>query len=486
MARPSSKQAQAKQEIGRNNLAMYGSVTNVSFTNNLNYIPSLAGLPLLAEMERMWYLDETVGAMAFCIQTTLAQAEWTHVPQIDGVDDDSGDADAKAAADFANTMLVDMKHTMQEHVEEAITMIPFGFAPCEIVCKIRDGKDSRFNDKLWGIDKLPLRDQFSIWSWQYEGEDPVAFRQIGIRGAGTVPLWKTLHYRMSSHLNNPNGRPYLLNVHRAWKLKNQIQDSEAIGIERDLCGLPTFRVPQDVLDEANMVDADGKPTPEAQAAIRKVQSAITAVSDMRFNRSGGLVMPSDTHADNVDGDRTPLWDFKLVTSAGQRSIDTRTAIRDYDRAIARVLMMQFLHLGDRSTGSFALSADQSDIGVKALMAIAMKIAGEWNKKLIPLIWQLNGMDPRYMPRLRAGQLNKDGIAQVGKFLSEAARGSPMWETDPVVRTGLLRMANLDYDVTAQRDAATTAAERVANEAKNAGKTATPFGGEPSTNTGDQP
>lgn len=478
MARRTEKQNAAAREIGANNPWGWGSAISYGINDRDFFIPSLGGRPLLVEMERMWTQDETVGAMAFCIQTTMGQANWSHTPCIDGKPDTTDNEDAKWAANFADSLLEDMDHSMADHIEEAISMIPLGFAPCEIVTKQRTGgDDSRFADNYWGIKKVPLRDQFSVYQWVYDGEDPIAFRQMGAKGNGTVPLWKTLHYKASNYLNNPNGRPFLLNVHRAYALKKKMQDSEAIGVERDLCGLPTFRLPEEIMDLANEKGDDGAPTVAALNAQRKVQNAIKAVSDMRFNKSGGLIMPSNTYADEGDGDRTPRWDFKLVTTAGQRSIDVRTAIRDYDRAIARVLMMQFLHLGDRSTGSFALSSDQSDIGVRALQSFANRICDEWNKKLIRLIWQINRFDPKYMPKLRASELNKDGIAQVGKFLAEAGRGADLWETDEVTRRALFRLANLPYDPVAQNNAAKVATTRRKRESEQGQQQSLPFGGD---------
>lgn len=188
---------------------------------------------------------------------------------------------------------------------------------------------------------------------------------------------------------------------------------------------------------------------------------VSAVSKLRFNRSAGMILASDTFADDTPNDRTPKWDYKILQSGGQRSIDTRTVVRDYDRAIARVLMQQFLHLGERSTGSFALSDDQSNLAVKALMAIAKKIADEWNLKLIPLMWEINGLDKRYMPRLRATNLSKDGIEQLGKFLAAAARAEKLWGPDKVLRGAMLRETNLAFDQQAQDDAAELFAERAA-------------------------
>lgn len=458
------KATQATRELG------YVDNYSVGITDGSGLIDIPYGIELIQELWRMSLQDETVGAMLWCIMTVMAQVDWKHIAQVEGKDAEE-DEPALKAAEFCDSMLVDMKHTMQEHVEEACSMIIFGFAPCEIVLKQRLGGDtSQFNDKLYGIDKLPLRDQVSITEWLYDKNEAVAFRQMALAGSATIPLWKTLHYRTSSRLDKPMGRPLLLNALRSWRLKVKIQDAEAIGIDRDLCGLPMFKVPEEVLEESRQIGPDSKPTAEALIAMAKVQSAIKAVRDMRFNRSGGLLVPSDTYfAETSDGatggDRTAKWDFTLVTTAGQRSIDTRTAIRDYDRAIARIAMMQFLHLGDRSTGSYALSEDQSGLAVRSLMALAMKIASEWRKKVLKLVWQVNGFDPRVMPRLRASEISKDSIEKVGQLLAGMGKAAEFWNTDIEMRKALAKLLNLPFDKDAQQEAVDSAKKKAATDAE---------------------
>lgn len=461
MGRPSNKQTAAAKEIGGNFTDMYGGVLGVSTGGRLSYLPELAGMNLLAELEKMWFLDETAGAMGFCIQTALSQAAWNHVPQVDGVDAVS-DTQAKAAAAFADSWLLDMEAGFQDHVEDAVMMLPYGYAACEIVAKVRDRENSRFSDGKWGIKRLPMRDPFTIWSWIYEDKSPVGFQQTGL-ASGVTPLWKTLHYRMSHNMGRPTGRSFLLNVLRVWRLKQKVQDTEAIGIERELAGMPIARVPQEVMDVANDLDAQGQPTADALKARAQIERMTTAVSQLRFNRSGGIVLSSEVYGsdDGVTSGK-PKWDYSILQSGGQRSIDTRTVVRDYDRAIARVLMMQFLHLGERSTGSFALSSDQSDMSVKALMAIARKIADEWNRKVMPLMFELNGMDKKYMPRLRATNINKDGIEQLAKYFAGISRGKDLWGPDARLRSAMLRETNLDFDPELQTEAAELAAEQAKN------------------------
>lgn len=413
--------------------------------NRFELVPQLQGLVGLEQLQLMWDTDETLGAMAWVIEATLEQVEWSHVPMADGQDALPTDAEARRYADFADTMLMDMKHSFADHVMEASTMIPLGFAPCEIILKQRTEDNSEFPDEFYGFDSLPLRDQHSVSGWHYTDDTSRELKSMTQIGSGTaeIPIWKLLHYRTKAILNNPYGRSLLIAAYRPWFLKRRIQDSEAIGIDRELAGMPTFYIPQADLDAANKVGADGQPTDAAKAASARIQGAIKAVRDLRFNEAGGLVIPSDVFKDDQGKPgQIRKWEFKLVTGGGQRAIDARTAAKDYDRSIARALLFQFLHLGDRSGGSYALSDNQSDLALKSLRAITMKIAREYRQKALPLIWHVNGFPKRYMPRLEPSPIAEDGIEQMGLFLDRIASAEPLFATRPDLLEAVLNRAGL--------------------------------------------
>jgi predicted pyridoxine 5'-phosphate oxidase superfamily flavin-nucleotide-binding protein len=127
----------------------------------------------------------------------------------------------------------------------------------------------------------------------------------------------------------------LTNAWRPFYLKQRIQESEAIGIDREMAGMPTFRMPNaEIALARTRIPRQGHA--EAARGAARIQDSIKAVTKMRFNEVGGLLLPSDVFEDE-DGKPGTVrkWDFQIITSAGQRSIDPRTAARDYDRAIAR-------------------------------------------------------------------------------------------------------------------------------------------------------
>lgn len=426
-------------------------------TGRFGFVPKLEGPNGLIELQKMAETDETIGAMLWVITSTLKQVEWTHVPCVDGKEvakDDPDYDEAMKWADFADSCHQDMEHTWPDHVEEALTCCWAGFAGCEIVLKQRDGENSRFDDRKWGFEGLYLRDQHTIIDWKFTGRvltDMVQHTTEG--GRVEIPMFKVLHYRLSAVLNRPEGRSMLINAHRPWYLKQRIQESEAVGIDRELCGMPTFRIPTADLNAAAEVDGNGAPTAKALAATARIQAAVQAVTKLRYNQASGLIIPSDVFEDETTGKpgSVRMWDFEIISSAGQRSIDARTAARDYDRAIARVALMQFLHLGDRSGGSYGLSEDQSSLAIRSIKSIGLNIAGEYNRKAIPLLWLVNAAPKKFMPKLVCGDVAAAGIEEIGLFLQRVADAEPLFYEDPALRETALSRAGLGSTRRAMRD-----------------------------------
>jgi hypothetical protein len=92
---------------------------------------------------------------------------------------------------------------------------------------------------------------------------------------------------------------------------NTVQQYEAIGIERELAGIPHAEVPSEYLSP----DAT-----EDQVAFRNNLESI--LKDVKFNEQGFLITPSDTYPDK-DGAPTnqKLVSIRLMSSEGSRNID---------------------------------------------------------------------------------------------------------------------------------------------------------------------
>ena len=380
----------------------------------------------IKQLLEMSELDETMAAMNYAMETTMAQVHWRHEPRENGEETDS--PKAKEAADFADSLLQDMEIPLQAYVENALSYLVAGYSLAEILFRQRTlAEGSRFTDGLWGVRSIAERPQLTISEWVSKGGKVVAYKQNTASGKPPVPLAKSMHLTVKGGPNRPQGKSLFKAAYRMFQLKRRIQDSEAIGIERDLCGLPIMDIPQADIDAATL-----RPnTPEGKQAAARIKAAQAAVQDMRLNEAGGLVIPSDVFESEKDGAATSVrkYNFRIVTSAGSRSIDTRGAIREYDLAIARIAMMQFLRLGDRAGGSYALSDTQSSLAMRSIMAIVQKIAFEWRLKVLTTVFLLNGMDLRYLPDLGTASITEDSLEAVGQFLESLASAAELLEGD---------------------------------------------------------
>lgn len=451
MARPTKKEAAATKA--------QTWIPNASYGSDLSY--AFSQLPmrgqLIRDLQIMTDVDETAGAMMYAINSTVSTMGWKHVACVDGRPAPD-DVDAIDQARYADTLMHDMEISWTAFLMGAMEIVWSGVSPFEIVVKRRDGIDSKFDDGDWGVGRLLQVDVHNIMGFVFD-EPTKTYTALRQSMGGPIELWKVLHIRSPGRLNTPWGKPLMSAAWRPWKLKTRIQDSEAMGIERELCGLPVFRMPEEDLEKANEVDGAGAPTPDAMKARAKITSAIATVSKTRLGPSDGLVLPSDTWAADDPGqitDRTPKYDFKLVTSAGTRTIDARSAARDHDLGMMRVLMLQFLRLGDRAGGSYGLSDDQSSMAVQSMRALAELVAAEWNAKVLPLLWLLRGADKRTMPQLSPGKVSKEGLTAIGAFLRGVGAVEALWSQDEKARGSILSASGIEHDREAQNASAQTA------------------------------
>lgn len=405
--------------------------------------------------------DETIAAMFYAIETTLGQVTWGHTARDNGKP--STAPEALEAQAFADSLLTDMQAPFQSYVENAVSYLLPGYSLAEVLYRQRTPNEgSRFTDRLWGVKNIVEREQTTVQEWVVQDGVVVAFKQNSASGTKTVPLAKCLHLTHKGGVNKPQGKSLFKAAVRSYRMKRRIQDSEAIGIERDLCGLPVMTMPQEDIDLAT----NEPDTPAGKQAVARIQAAMAAVQDMRMNSAGGLVIPSDPHEDEEGKPGTiPRYDFKIVTSAGSRTIDTRSAIRDYDLMMMRIAMMQFLRLGDRAGGSYALSDTQSSLAMRAITAIVNKIAHEWGEKVLRALWLLNGMDLRWMPEMVSSNINEDSLEEVGRFLESLASAQDILAEDEelaeAMKGRLMRRTKKEPDMKPKPEAAPTRTQPVA-------------------------
>lgn len=355
-----------------------------------------------------------VGSLIFAMQALFRSVEWTVQAKTD-------DAKGEEGAKFVEEIFDDMDKPMDGVMTEIVTMFVFGFAPLEILYKRRVGPDeasptakSKFKDNKIGIRALPMRAQPTIYRWEIDdatGEIKGMWQQPISGHLLFIPIEKLLLFRTTDARNNPEGRSILRNAYRPWYFKKRIEEIEAIGVERDLAGLPVARIPSEYMD--------AQASPEDKAIY---QAYLSMVRGIKRDRNEGIVLPSDT-----DAQGKLKFDLTLLSTAGSRATDTSKILDRYDRQIAMSALADFIFLGQGAVGSFALSSDKTALFGQALGAFLKAVAGVLNRVLLPKLWQVNAMDPETMPTFHFEDVENADLAALSGFVSTlAGAGAPMF------------------------------------------------------------
>lgn len=374
-------------------------------------LPQLQGRRAVNVYQEMSQNSSVIGAVLFAIDMFMRKVAW----RIEAASD--SDADQKKA-EYVASCKDDMGHSWPDFISEINTMLVFGWSWFEIVYKQRfnDETDefgtatSKFNDGMIGWKKFMPISQDSWWRWDF---DPESGETIGMwqRPAPDyseryLPIGKSLHFRTTSRKDNPEGASILRTAYRSWYFLKRIEEIEAVGVERDLAGIPIATVPAEMLGENASTDDKAM-----------VQSIIQLVQNVRRDEQEGIVWPQA-----YDQAGNELYTFKLLTSGGSRQFPTDTIISRYESRIAMTALADFLLLGNDSTnnGSYALATSKSSMFQSALETWLNSIENVINDRAIPLLFRQNGINSGPYPKFRHDIVQKPTLPDLATLVSSMA------------------------------------------------------------------
>ena len=401
------------------------------------FLQELRGKKAIQKYKEMRDNNAIVGSVMYAVEQTLRDVKIEVKPA-----DDS--AVAKAEAEFLQSVLDDMDHSLDDHISEALSYLTYGFSWFEVVYKRREGdyrspkKNSKFEDGRIGIKKIAIRAPWTVESFEVDqqtGEILGMYQEAGWgKRPAMIPTEKSVYYRTTSLNNDPSGRSVLRNAYVSYTYLNKIQSYEAIAIERELHGVPVGRMPAEYMSSDASVD---------QAALRGQFERI--LRDLKNNEQGYALLPSDLYVD-ADGKPTSqrLMDIELITANGSRSIDIDPVVKRYQHDIARSLMAEFLMLGSGS-GSYALSKTKTDLFLRSLESYINTIVDVLNKQLVERLWQLNGLDWATMPKLVAGDVAPHDLREIAAFLRNLNGAGIEVQDQTEVVEDLMAIAEIEFD-----------------------------------------
>lgn len=353
--------------------------------------------------------DSTVGASFGAIESMVRLVKW--FPEV--ADHPRG----QEAADFLQSVIDDMSHTWHDFTGEAVVgQLTFGWSMFEKVYKYRKGPGadpktrSKHTDGKMGFRKLAPRAQETLDGWEFDEDGGIfgmyqraapAFQRV------FLPISKCVLFRPRSIKNNPEGRSLLRNAYRAWFFVKRLEELEAIGIERDLVGLPKMELPAGWFDKSA--------SPDKKAAVAAYAQTMAQV---RRNEHEGLTLPSETLPDG----KASGFKFSLVNSGGTRAIPVGEAVERHRAEMAQVMLTQFIFLGMNGRGTQALSESLVSLFSVSLSVVLDTFEETFQRYGVDELMELNGYPIECWPKWRHGDVEKKDVRPMAESLLKLVDG----------------------------------------------------------------
>jgi len=395
-----SKAVPRMDEIGETGLKRYGGTIDEEYLTQLK-MPRC--IKIYSEMSTN---DPTIGAVLFVFEQLIRKVIWS-------VEAGGKNNEDLRARDHVDSCMHDMSHTWADFISEILSMFVYGWSWHEIVYKLRRGStnsprtSSHYNDGLVGWRKIPGRSQSSWYEWKYEedGDELLGFTQQAAPKYEivTIPFAKSLLFRTNIDRGNPEGRSLLRTAYRPWYFKKRIEEIEAIGIERELAGMPMLEAPEGMEELWNPDDA---------TSVETLDHAKKMVRNIRRDQQEGAVLP-------------PGWKLTLLSTGGRRQIDVNATINRLDQRIAVTLLADIVMLGADKVGSFALADVKKSLLSAALETQLQNIAATLNQYAVPKLVDLNPFQGiTSYPKIVPGELEIPDLRELARFVQVMVKARP--------------------------------------------------------------
>jgi hypothetical protein len=226
-------------EAGSRGTNLWYGVSQDELKSELNYPQSRT------TFKQMSY-HGAVNAPLRLYENIIGRTDWVVRPPQNATEEE------KNQTDRVREMMQDMDHSWSDFIIEVLSMNRYGFSLHEKVYRKRfSANGSKYNDGLIGWKRLPIRNQFTIDKFVYDdsGNDirgavqnltgvQAPTGKITASGQKTLPMSKLMHFRAGNHQGDPFGKSPLRDAYLSWRYLIAIEEIEAIGVSKDLNGLP--------------------------------------------------------------------------------------------------------------------------------------------------------------------------------------------------------------------------------------------------------
>lgn len=385
--------------------------------------------------------DAVVSSGVELLQMWLQRATPEVIPHSDEQSD-------KDKAIFLKQCMEDMEHSWDDVMKDVTSYIWYGFSPIEMVWRKRlTVSGSKYNDGLIGWKKLPIRSQNTIekGKWTPDGRELTHLVQniAGVTineqfnnllaanptGEIEIPVDKLMQFRYNGTKGDPFGRSPLKSAWHSWRTRTQLQSDEAIGVQRDLSGVPKYTIPAEYM------------SPDADDDKKAVYANVcNQMRNFQRNEQSSFVIPF--LLDQEHGQK--MFDLDTIKTTGS-SNSVGDIIRRYNLEILTMLFADILVMGQTSTGSFALSGSKTNLVEMALEARLKEIASVIVNTGFRKLFELNGWDVTRLPQLKFRFAEDHNPDEFGKLVQRIASVNMMPRTPDTVAWAMKAAGYEDWE-----------------------------------------
>lgn len=351
-----------------------GTVITSGIISLEEYNRKLTGKTGLEIYDKMRRSDGSTSSALRIVKLPLLSATWKVAPASDDEQDKKAAEVCQHNLDFIG---------WKQILKEILLHLDFGYSVFE---KVYDVIPSEFGDYL-GITELGSIKQKTVLRWEQQNGSPGITQTNSSGPEVSVPLEKLMIFTNDMEGQNYEGKPLLRPAYKHWYMKESLYKVDALSHEKQGLGIPYLETP-----------AGASPTDKEKA--REI------AKNIRANEAVFAEMPAD---------------FKLsfMDMMARTLRDPVASIDHHTTQIMKSVLAQFLELsGSSSSGSNALSRDQSGLFMKSEEAAADYVTERINKYFIPDIMAMNFPNAKAMPKLTYSDLDDTDTVALAKSVSE--------------------------------------------------------------------
>ena len=370
------------QDIGSTGLDSYGGYVRGDFLSGWD-----STRDRVKKIEEMLFNSPIVAALRLAIEMPVRDVDWFFTSEL-GNDD--------PRLELLNEAWNNMSHSFADHVSDTLLMVFYGWSAFSVTYEKMGGR------WLWRKFKLLGHDTTMRWDIDDDGGIK-AMIQYPHLWKEPIPIERMILYRFRKTKNNPEGESILRPAYIPYYYIKNIQTVEAIGIERNLAGMPVIEMPF------------GSDPTESSSTNSDYGRAHQIVRNLRRDEQDGIILPPPATPDEF-----ARWKLTLLTTGGgaERAADADRAIIRYEKRILMSALAQFLILGMEKIGTQSAFEGGTDFFAMAVGAVADIVADTFTQYGMERLLALNGMDSDGI-QLEHGRVGNVNLEQMGTFLQQA-------------------------------------------------------------------